>query len=148
MLIPETIFESSQVFEGTKGLVFIGDKIIVYRRDKNAPQHPLKLDVPGGGREGNETPFQNFQREVNEEFGLNLTRDDLRYGRRYEASDGSGRIGYYLVAKLEVVEAEKIVFGNEGQDFTLMTLEEFLDRHDVWPAYQERSKDYLETLKR
>lgn len=32
---------------GTKGLVYIGDKLLVYRRDTNTDVYPLCINLPG-----------------------------------------------------------------------------------------------------
>lgn len=58
---------------GSKGLVFIGDALLVYRRDGNTTNHPHELDLPGGApidenKPETETPFETFRREVKEEF--------------------------------------------------------------------------------
>ena len=62
---------------GSKGLVFIDDKILVYRRDGNTTFRPHELDLPGGAPEGKETPFETFKREVKEEFNLDISKEDL-----------------------------------------------------------------------
>ena len=63
-------------FNGAKGLIFIGDKILVYRRDKNTNKLPGYIDMIGGGREENESPFETFKREVKEETGWDV--DNLK----------------------------------------------------------------------
>jgi len=145
--IEPRIHDKNQEFLGTKGLVFVGDKIVVYRRDERAPQHALEIDVPGGGREADGTPFETFQREVKEEFGLSVTPDDIFYSRVYRSTNDPTKIGYYLVAKLPAEEEKNIVFGDEGTEYFVITPEEFLNRSDAWPAYQSRARDYLESLK-
>jgi hypothetical protein len=64
-------------FNGSKGLVYIGNKILAYRRDNQAPRDPLCVDLPGGGKEGDESPFDTFKREVFEEFGLLINESDI-----------------------------------------------------------------------
>jgi 8-oxo-dGTP diphosphatase len=135
-------FQKDDNFVGTKGLVFIGDKLLIYRRDAKAPKYPLHLDVPGGGAEPNETPFQTFQREVNEEFGLEIASDQIVYSRRYKSSLNPNEFGWYAVAKLPSNVEGQIKFGDEGVEYMLMGLNEFLKRDDVWPAYQQRAVDY------
>src|SRR5688572_7051991 len=84
---------------GSKGLVYIGDKIIVFRRTDDAPTHPNELDLPGGGPEKNETPFETFKRELREECGLEITKNDILYARRYASSLHPGKFGWFPVVK-------------------------------------------------
>jgi 8-oxo-dGTP diphosphatase len=142
----DELFRYDPLTAGTKGLVFVGDKIIVYRRDNKTDKYPLHLDVPGGGPEANETPFETFQREVNEEFKLYITSKDIVYGRRYPSNLEKGKFGYYVVAKLPKEMAAEIEFGDEGIEYLLMSLEEYLARDDAWPIFQERAADYAKSL--
>jgi 8-oxo-dGTP diphosphatase len=139
-------FHGDDNFVGTKGLVFIGDKILVYRRDEKAPKYPLHLDVPGGGAEPGETPFDTFRREVKEEFGLDIIAEQIVYNRRYPSSLNPNEFGWYAVAKLPQNLGGQIKFGDEGLEFILMSLDEFLKRNDAWPAYQKRAEDYASSL--
>lgn len=128
---------------GTKGLVFIGDKILVYQRDDKTDKFPLKLDLPGGGQENNETPFQTFSREVREEFGLTIGHEDIVYARKYESSLEPGKFGYFVAAKLPANAELQIVFGNEGTEFLLLNVNDYVSRKDAWPVFQKRTVDYL-----
>lgn len=132
---------------GSKGLVYIGDLVIVYRRSDDAPTNPGQLDLPGGGPEGEETPFQTFRREVYEEFGLDIRPRDITYNKRYVSRLKPGTFGWFSVAKLPAGEKDKIVFGDEGSEYMLMTPEEYLGRKDAWPVFQERTAEYLSTLR-
>lgn len=138
-----SFFKIDELSLGTKGLVFVGEKIIIYRRDDKTNLFPLHLDVPGGGKDSDETPYQTFKREVFEEFGLKLKIKDIVYYRRYPSVIEKGKFGWYAVAKLDESQSKKIVFGDEGTDFMLMTVEEFLDKKDAWPVQQERARDYI-----
>ena len=62
-------------------MVILGDKMLVYRRDLNTKKLPGYLDLIGGGREGEESPFDTFKREVKEEVGL-ISRG-IRYKTRW-----------------------------------------------------------------
>lgn len=139
-------FKTDYNYIGTKGLVFVGDEVLLYRRDKNAPNYPFCLDVPGGAAEPNETPFQTFKRELNEEFGLKINPDQIVYCRRYQSSLKPNEFGWYAVAKLPSNLKSQIKFGNEGIEYMFMSLNEFLKRKDAWPTYQQRAADYLSSL--
>lgn len=139
-------FKGDSNFVGTKGLVFVGDEVLIYRRDKKTSKYPLNLDVPGGGAERGETPFETFKREVREELGLDLETHQIVYSRRYQSSNNADEFGWYAVAKLPEEAKSKIVFGNEGTEWYLMRLDDFLGRKDAWPAYQQRAADYVNSV--
>ncbi len=131
---------------GSKGLVFIGDEILVYRRDQNTKLYPLSIDIPGGGPETNETPFDTFQREVKEEFGLDVVRSDIIYVKKYPSTLELNKFAYFPVAKLESHHKDDIKFGNEGTEYMLISLNDFLELKDAWPVFQNRARDYAKTL--
>lgn len=128
---------------GSKGLVLIGDNALVYRRDENTDLFPLFLDFPGGGPEGNETPFETFRREVKEEFDLDITPEDVVHVRTYPSTLFEGKIIYFPVVQLPESAAADIHFGDEGIEYLLLPLEEFIERDDAWPTLKERTADYI-----
>jgi 8-oxo-dGTP diphosphatase len=139
----EDFFKVDPQAAGSKGLVYIGDKIIVYRRSQDAPVYAGAIDVPGGGLEAGETPFETFKREVKEEFGLDITTEHIVYARRYASAQLPGKFGWFAVAKLPAAAKELIVFGDEGDEYMLMTVEEYLALTNAWPVFQDRTRDYL-----
>ena len=50
---------------------------------------------------------------------------------------------YFIVAKLPASEEKNIVFGNEGTEFYLLELDEYLRREDVIDRHRLRLIDYL-----
>ena len=130
---------------GSKGLVFIGKKLLVYRRDTNTELFPLLLDLPGGAPEGNETPFETFKREVREEFGLSISRDAVIYTRLYPSVLQPGMSSYFLVARLSSEKSSQIIFGDEGTEYMLLEPGEYLARTDAEKEMQRRTQDYLQT---
>lgn len=141
-------FRGDYNYTGTKGLVFIGNKVLIYRRDEKAPIYPLYLDVPGGGAGPDETPFDTFRREIKEEFGLDVNSEHIVYSDRYKSSQHPNKFGWFAVAKMPTETEGQIEFGNEGIEYMLITLNEFLQREDAWPAYQQRSANYARSVKR
>lgn len=131
---------------GSKGLVFIGDQVLIYRRDNNTTNHPSELDLPGGGPELNETPFETFKREVAEEFGLNIIKENIVYVRKYASTIEKGKFAYFPVAKLPAKFEAEIKFGSEGSEFLLLSLEDYIARDDAWEVFQERAVDYQNSL--
>ena len=69
-------------FTGCKIVLFCGDKLLtILRDDKSNIPYPNTWELPGGGREGDETSFECAAREVYEELGIHLTEDCLSGGR-------------------------------------------------------------------
>ena len=131
---------------GSKGLVFIGDNVLVYRRDGKTSNYPLCIDLPGGGPRPNETPFENFKREIMEEFGLGISPEHVIYYKKYPSKIYLGKIVYFPVVKLPKKEEKNIKFGDEGLEFLLVSVDELLQFNDLaWPYMKERVRDYLES---
>ena len=130
-------------FNGAKGLVFLGNKILTYRRDYKTDNKPGYIDLPGGGREGDESPFDTFKREVKEEFGIDIEKSDIQFSCTIQSTIEPDKKSYFLVAKLTQVKASDIVFGSEGAEWLLMTPEEFISRPDGIERQQKRVERYL-----
>lgn len=130
-------------FSGAKGLVFIGEKFIVYRRDDTTKNSPGLLDLPGGGREGGETPFETFKREVKEEFGVTISENDILASYRKDSMVNLGTKSFFIVTKPLGITVKDIVFGNEGTEWMLMVPEEFIQRSDGIERQQKRVGKYL-----
>ena len=65
-------------FSGAKLALFLGQELLVILRDDRPDiPYPGHWDLPGGGREGDETPQACVLRETQEEVGLKLTENDL-----------------------------------------------------------------------
>ena len=142
----EQIFTYDPQSAGSKGLVYIGDKILIYRRDNKTKLFPLYLDLPGGGPEGTETPFETFQREVMEEFGLRVTPEDVVRAHTYQSTLEPTKPAYFIVVQLPASTAKQIHFGDEGLEYMLLSPEDYLSRTDAWPAIQQRARDYIASL--
>lgn len=144
----EDFFTRDPHISGSKGLIFIGGDLLVYRRDNNTKNFPFCIDLPGGGVEGDETPYETFAREVKEEFGLTITPQDIRYARRYPSTIEPGKSAYFAVVKLPTSEANNIVFGDEGLEYMLIPLDDYLaDKNVAWAGPMHlRVNDYLKSL--
>lgn len=71
-------------FSGTKIALFCQTNLVVYLRDEKAGiPFPGLWDLPGGGREADESPIECVIREVEEEFGLRLSAENIRGLTRY-----------------------------------------------------------------
>ncbi len=141
-MIHENTFKKVD-FNGAKGLVFLGEKILTYRRDYKTENKPGCIDLPGGGREGDESPFETFQREVKEEFGLSLTKENILFSCPHQSVIDPAKESYFIVAKLSEVRVGDVVFGDEGVEWFFMDPEEFISRSDGIERQQKRVSSYL-----
>ncbi len=130
-------------FGGTKIALMRGKDLIVYLRDeKPGIPWPGMWDLPGGGREGDETPVACALREVEEEFGLRIGAGRVRRLTRYAAQAG-GLDTWFCVAEVTAAEVTGIRFGDEGQYWTLMPVSDFLDHDNAVPVLQTRLRAAL-----
>ncbi|MBV9840151.1 MAG: NUDIX hydrolase [Sphingomonadaceae bacterium] len=107
---------TSAPFHGAKIALLCGGRILAYQRDdKPGIPNPGLWDLPGGGREGDETPIATALRETQEEFGLPLPPGRVVWQRRYASVDWPGHMGWFLVGTITPAEIAAIRFGEEGQ---------------------------------
>ena len=79
-------------FTGSKIALICGDKVLtILRDDKDNIPCPNMWELPGGGREGDESPFECAAREVYEELGIHLTEDCLLWSKIYPSVLFEGR---------------------------------------------------------
>ncbi len=126
-------------FGGAKLAALLGDALLVYRRD-DKPDIPFPglLDLPGGGREGGESPAECALRELAEEFGIGLPVDRVHYHRAYLLGDGV-TISHFLAVHLTEDDVAAVRFGDEGQDWALLPIADYLSDPDAIP----RLRDWL-----
>ncbi len=131
---------------GAKLALFVGDKLASLQRD-NTPGllWANHWDLPGGGIEPGETPLQCALRETQEELTLRIDPGLVRWGRDYGAS--SGEISWFFAAHVPAAVEADIVLGDEGQGWTLMEVDTFLDHELVVPQFKPRLRDYLAGVK-
>jgi 8-oxo-dGTP diphosphatase len=136
--------ESDLSFSGAKIALICDNSILTYLRD-DKPNIPFRnvWDLAGGGREGEESPEQCVIRETNEEFALTIAPTRIVWKRRYENATAVGEYAYFMVAHITREEIVSIKFGDEGQRWQLMKIEEFLDHPNAVPQLQKRLGHYL-----
>ena len=131
-------------FTGCKIALFCGDKLLtILRDDKASIPWPNMWELPGGGREGDESPFECAAREVYEELGIHLDEDCLLWGKIYPSVIFEGKQSVFMVGQLRQEQFDNITFGDEGQPYKLMPIEEFLKSKQAVPQLQGRLRDYL-----
>ncbi|MBY6066558.1 NUDIX hydrolase [Leisingera aquaemixtae] len=128
-------------FAGAKLAVFLGqDLLVIQRDDKPDIPYPGHWDLPGGGREGLESPEDCALRETQEEVGLVLKPDVLIWSRAYQRPHG--RV-WFFAAHLPAAAAGEIRFGNEGQGWALMAPEAYCTHQLAVPHFADRLREYL-----
>lgn len=127
-------------FVGAKAALFCGAGILTYLRD-DVPGLPWAglWDLPGGGREGAESPEDCLLREVMEEFGLRLTPDRLIWRRVFPSMLDAARESVFFGGVITPEEARRVRFGDEGQRWELMPVEGFLAHDRAVPEMQRRA---------
>lgn len=130
-------------FVGTNGLVLVGSDALSYIRDNNTTSYPHGVDLAGGQRELDESPFETFRRELHEEFGLNVARSQIVYARQYPGLVEPSKIGYFVVAQLDKRAKNWIRFGDEGENYQITTVDELLAHPALIPRRKQQIEAYL-----
>ncbi|KAA5805108.1 NUDIX domain-containing protein [Alkalicaulis satelles] len=135
---------NGNAFSGTKIALICGSMLVCYQRDqKQGIPFPGLWDLPGGGREDQESPVECVIREVEEEFGLQIAAGRIQTLTRYESLTPAGLDTYFCAARVTEDEIRSIRFGSEGQRWTLMTIDAFLERPDAVPHLQARLSELM-----
>ena len=139
------LLDSRMDFQGCKIALICGDKVLtILRDDKDDIPCPNMWELPGGGREGDESPFECAAREVYEELGIHLDEDCLLWSKIYPSVIFKDKQSVFMVGQLRQEQFDNIIFGDEGQAYKLMPIKEFLASSQVVPQLQNRLRDYLE----
>jgi 8-oxo-dGTP diphosphatase len=134
-------------FAGAKLLLLAGDQVLTYLRDDTPDLGWAGLwDLPGGGREGDESPEDCALRELEEEFGLRLAADRLIWRQSYPALHDPSQIGWFFAGRITADEVAAIRFGDEGQYWRLMPVAEWLAHPGGVAPLQARSRAALAAL--
>jgi len=132
----------SEDFIGAKVALFIGnDLALILRDEKPDIPWPAHWDVPGGGREGAETPLACAVRETREELGLVLSSDAVQWGKVFPKDAGRD---WFFVAHLPAEAAAQVKFGDEGQRWALMSHAAYAAHPKRIPHFAQRVQMYLD----
>lgn len=138
---PRVIRPESPVmsFHGAKVALFLGDRLLVLLRDDRPDiLFPAHWDFPGGGREGDETPFETLAREALEETGLVLPESSIVWSVKLDAAHHPGQQVWFYVAHLPASVVRQILFGDEGICWALMTPTQFFALGNAVPSLADR----------
>ena len=96
--------------------------------------------MPGGGREGCETPLECVLRETYEELNIHVDPAAVVWGKRFPYLDGDR---WFFVAYVNEVVAHTIRLGDEGQTWGLKSPEEYAGLPNNIVRFSDRLKMYL-----
>lgn len=126
-------------FVGAKAALFCGDAILTLQRDTHPGlPWPGMWDLPGGGREGDESPEACLLRELAEEFGLHLPPERLIWRIALPAMKDPSRRSFFFAGTITRSEIAAIRFGEEGQGWAVMQTDRFLNHPEAIPELQRR----------
>lgn len=130
-------------FKGAKIALLHQGQLIAYQRD-DKPEIPFPdmWDLPGGGREEDESPLECAIRETREEFDIEIDPKWIVWEQHYPAALPTEPGSYFFVAELEDGFGA-IRFGDEGQQWAFMPIAEFLGHPKVVQSLKNRLRDYL-----
>lgn len=131
-------------FGGAKIALRCDARLLVYQRDdKPGIPWPGLWDLPGGGRENGETPLQCVRRETWEEFGLLIGARQVGWRRRYDGIFPGYPPTWFMVGDIRPEQIAAIRFGDEGQDWRMMPIAEFIHHPQGIAHLQRRLAEYL-----
>lgn len=131
-------------FIGVKIALLVDNAVIVILRDnKPGLRYAGMWDLPGGGREDDETPLACINRELQEELSLTIDRASITWEKVYPALHDDKLYAYFMVARMAPDVVNHIQFGDEGQSWKLMKINDFMSDPLVIEPFKERLQDFL-----
>lgn len=128
-------------FTGAKLAILVGDRLVAILRDDIATiPFPNHWDLPGGGREGDETPVETVLRETQEEIGISFAPGDLIWSEAYPVDAATE---WLFVTEQPHFTPDQVRFGNEGQYWRLVTIDWFLCKARAVPHQPGRLRNYV-----
>lgn len=135
------------LFTGCKAALLCGDALLTYLRDdKPGLPWPAMWDLPGGGRESEESAEDCLLRELHEEFGLKLAPARLIYRQIWPGMFDPSRESVFFAGYLSATEIAAIRFGDEGQCWQMMPVTDYLRHPRAIPDLQRRVAAALAVL--
>ncbi len=138
---------SSGDFVGCKLVLVCGGALLTYLRDdRPGLAWANRWDLPGGGREGVETPEACVLRELAEEFGLHLPAARLVWQRAFPSMMDETRPSHFFAGRITPDEIAAVRFGDEGQHWRMMSVKDFMAEPEAIPELQRRTRIALAAL--
>ena len=132
-------------FHGAKLALLNGAHVLVYLRDDFAGlPFAGHWDLPGGGREGLETPEDCVLRELFEEFGLQFGAERLVWKREFRWFHKPEVRVWFFGGWITADEIAAVRFGDEGQYWKMMQVAAFMAHEKAVPDLQKRLGIWLD----
>lgn len=123
-------------FHGAKLFLTHRGRMLCYLRDDHPGlPFPAHWDLPGGGREGTESPLTCALRELHEEFGLRLSPRALT-GRVFPSHAEPAMVSWLFRGRLGAAQIAAIRFGTEGQRWQMMPVTDYLAHPRAIPHFR------------
>ena len=134
-------------FVGTKAALFCDDRLLTCLRDTHPGlPWPGMWDLPGGGRDGDESPETCLLRELREEFGLHIPPTRLTWRVMLPSMTDPSRPSHFFAGTITTAEVASIRFGDDGQGWALMPTADFLNHSYAVPEMQRRVRLAISAL--
>ncbi len=137
--------ETGGAFTGAKILLVCDGRVLTYLRDDH--EHipfPAHWDLPGGGRENDESAEECALRELHEEFGITIDPARISWRRIYQSWSNPGSYSHFMAAEITADEIAQIVFGTEGQRWEMMPIAAYLTHERAVPHLRDRLRDFVD----
>ena len=134
-------------FNGAKIAILRGEEVLtLLRDDRPGIPYPGQWDLPGGGREGTETPFETAARELLEELAVAIDPARVIYHVEEDGYSDPGTKVHFFVSRWEELSDAEICLGDEGQRWGWMSARAFTAREDAVISLRGRLTRALDTL--
>lgn len=131
-------------FGGAKIALLHAGTVLVYQRDADVDiPWPGFWDLPGGGREGNETLLACVLRETQEEFGIRLAPEQILWQQCHDGILPGYPATWFMVGEITGAQIAAIRFGDEGQCWQMMPVNEFVLHPQGIAHLRQRLAGYL-----
>lgn len=134
-------------FVGVKIALIKDNELLVIQRDNKPNLRYAGLwDFAGGSREDSETPFECVAREVQEELGIDLDKNSIIWEKVHPAMHDPSIDAYFMVAPITDQQIADIVFGDEGQGWKMMGINDFMTSNEVVEPLKGRLSGNLNSI--
>ncbi|MBU2956861.1 NUDIX hydrolase [Paracoccus sp. C2R09] len=110
--------------------------LTLQRDDREGLPFPSHWDLPGGGREGDESPVDCAIRELAEELALQLPAHRLT-GHPFPSHSRPGMTSWLFMGRITAPEIATIRLGDEGQGWAMMPVAEYLSHPLSIPHFRD-----------
>ncbi|MDO8499781.1 MAG: NUDIX domain-containing protein [bacterium] len=141
----------NKIYFGIYGLFPRDGKILVIKKARGP--YIGKYDLPGGGRQPNETIIDCLKRELKEETNADLLSETFIgmnvYRCQYQKESGEVvdfcHVGFYYSVDLEITDIKSAADGEDSNGAVFVPIAELMEENTApiaWPMIQK----YLESL--